>query len=399
MIPPPAFAPHPMATVALIGANGHGRWHRRAIGRLHESGRLRLVGLCDVRPIEPAPGAEVPDGVRLFTDHQEMLRAVRPDVAVICTPPHTHLAIATDALRAGCDILLEKPPVLSLVEHHGLAAVLDETGRACQVGFQALGSAALACLVDAIGAGRLGTVTAIGVSGSWQRDDAYYQRSPWAGRRSLNGRPVLDGAVANPFAHALMQGLAIAWASTEKRDPQLLEMERYRARPIEVDDTACLRLTLASGLPVTLAVTLCGEAFIAGEITVDGTAGRAVLEYPTDRLQLPGEPEPREVPGRMSLLENLLDHRADRSVPLVAPLSTTEPFTAVLAAVQAAPEPARIGESWLTVSGVAPGRQVTVVGVNEAIQRAVRHRALFSELSVPWAAAPYRAQIGDGTGL
>jgi len=423
-----------MTTVALIGANGHGLWHRRAIAPLHESGRLRLVGLCDVRPIESAPGAPVPEGTRLFDDYRELLAAVRPDVAVICTPPHTHLDIAVDALRAGCDILLEKPPVLSLAGHHQLAAVLDETGRACQVGFQALGSAALARLVAEIEAGRLGTVTAIGVAGSWQRDDAYYQRSPWAGRRSLGGRPVLDGALANPFAHALMQSLAIARASTDKWEPQAIEVELYRTRPIEVDDTACLRLTLASGLPITVAVTLCGEDFIAGEITVEGTgdagtggtpsggagsggassggagsggapgggaesAGcRAVLQYPTDRLRLPGEPEWREVPGRVSLLENLLDHRADRSVPLVAPLSTTEPFTAVLAAIQAAPEPARIAGRWLAVSGVAPARHVRVVGVNDVIRRAVREGALFSELSVPWATAPYRALIRDGTG-
>jgi predicted dehydrogenase len=387
-----------MLAVALIGANGHGRWHRRTIAPLHESGRLRLVGLCDVRPIEPAPGAPIPEGVRLFTDHRELLRAARPDVAVICTPPHTHLDIATDALRAGCDVLLEKPPVLSLAEHHRLAAVLGETGRACQVGFQALGSAALARLRAAIEAGQLGTVTAIGVAGSWQRDDAYYQRSPWAGRRTLNGRPVLDGAVANPFAHALMQILAIARASTEKAQLCTAEIERYRARPIEVDDTACLRVTLASGLTATLAVTLCGEDFIAGEITVDGTAGQAVLEYPTDRLRLPGEPELDEVPGRVSLLENLLDHRADRSVPLLAPLSTTESFTAVLEAVEAAPEPARIDEPWVTVSGEAPARHLTVVGVNEAIRRAVRHRALFCELSLPWATAPYRVQFDEGTG-
>jgi predicted dehydrogenase len=387
-----------MPTVALIGANGHGLWHRRAITPLHESGRLRLVGLCDVRPIEPAPGAPIPEGARLFTDHRELLPAVRPDVAVICTPPHTHLDIASDALRAGCDVLLEKPPVLSLAEHRRLAAVLAETGRSCQVGFQALGSAALARLTAAIEAGRLGTVTAIGVCGSWQRDDAYYQRSPWAGRRTLGGRPVLDGAVANPFAHALMQILAIAQASTDKAQVCIVEVERYRVRPIEVDDTACLRVTFASGLTATLAVTLCGEDFIAGEITVDGTAGASVLEYPTDRLRLPGELELSEVPGRVSLLENLLDHRADRSVPLLAPLSTTEPFTAVLEAVQAAPEPTRIDERWLAYSGATPARHVTVAGVNEAIRRAVRHRALFSELSLPWAAAPYRVQLGEGTG-
>jgi predicted dehydrogenase len=377
-----------MLKLALIGANGHGIWHRRAIAPLHESGRVRLVGLCDVRPIEAAPGAPVPDGTRLFADHRELLAATRPDIAVICTPPHTHLAIATDALRAGCDLLLEKPPVRSLAEHHRLAQVLAETGLACQVGFQALGSPALVRLAEAIDAGLLGAVTAIGVAGSWQRDDAYYARSPWAGRRAVNGQPVLDGALANPFAHALMQALAIARASTDKWRPRTVDVERYRARPIEVDDTACLRVTLDSGLPLTVAVTLCGEGYIAGEVSVDGTAGRALLEYQTDRLQLPGDPEPRELSGRVSLLDNLLEHRTDRSVPLVAPLSTTEPFTAVLEAIQETPEPSPIGDEWLTSSGIGPARQVTVVGVNDAIRRAVEHRALFSELSVPWATRP-----------
>jgi predicted dehydrogenase len=379
--------------LVLIGANGHGKWHRRAVARLSGSGRLRLVGLCDPRPVESVPEAPVPAGARVFGDHRELLAATRPDVAIIATPPHTHRAIATDALRAGCDILLEKPPVLSLAEHHSLAGLLAETGRACQVGFQALGSAALARLVGAIGSGALGTVTAVGVCGSWQRDDAYWARSPWAGRRWLDGRPVLDGALANPFAHALMQALVIAQAGTDGPEPSCVEVERYRARPIEVDDTACLRVTLEPGLLITAAVTLCGEDFIAGEVIVDGTAGRAVLEYPTDRLQLPGEPAPREVPGRVDLLENLLDHRADPTLPLIAPLSTTEPFTAVLAAVQAGPPPTRIGEDRLAVSGTGPARRVTVAGINHAIRRAVRDRALFSELSVPWATAPHRVRL------
>ncbi len=383
-----------MRTVVLIGANGHGLSHRRAIRPLHEAGKLRLAGLCDVRPVESTPDAPIPEDARVFSDHREMLATLHPDVVIVCTPPHTHLSIATDALRAGSDVLLEKPPVLSLAEHRDLAAVLDETGLACQVGFQALGSAALARLVQAIGAGQLGAITAIGVAGSWQRDDAYYARSPWAGRRSVDGRPVLDGALANPFAHALMQTLAIARAGTAGWWPRRVEVERYRVRPIEVDDTACLRLTLDSGVPVTIAVTLCGEDFIAGEVTVDGTTGQAILEYPTDRLRLPGEAALSCVSGRVSLLENLLDHRADRSVPLVAPLPATEAFTAVLEVIQAAPTPARIEPAWLETRGEPPARNVTVVGVNDTIRRGVRHRALFSELSVPWATAPYQGVTG-----
>ena len=102
----------------------------------------------------------------------------RPDVVIICTPPHTHLDLATDVLRAGCDILLEKPPVLSLAEHTELMSVAAETGRIVQVGFQALGSRALTRLLDAVRSGAVGEVTGVAAVGSWRRSDAYYSAAP-----------------------------------------------------------------------------------------------------------------------------------------------------------------------------------------------------------------------------
>ncbi|MDG4819158.1 Gfo/Idh/MocA family oxidoreductase [Micromonospora sp. WMMD956] len=381
--------------VAVIGANGHGRWHRRVIAPLHEAGRLRLVALVDVRPIEPEPAAALPADAAVFTDHAEMLAAAKPDVVVVCTPPHTHLPIARDVLAAGADVLLEKPPVLSMAEHRLLAAALAETGRACQVGFQALGSAALAELTAAVAAGRLGTVTGIATVAAWQRSDGYYARAPWAGRRTLDGRPVLDGALANPLAHAVMQCLAVAEAVTGAPvRPATIELERYRVRPIEVDDTAALRVVPRAGPPIVAAVTLAGEDFVAGEVLVTGSAGRAVLEYPTDRLLLPGDDAPREVPGRRGLLENLLAHRADPAgTPLIAPLARTAPFTAVLEAVQAAPEPTLLGGDLVTATGRGPDRVLTVRGVNAALRAAAGSGALLSELGVPWAVPPVRTEL------
>ena len=153
-------------SVALIGANGHGTWHRRQI--LSMPDHVRLAGLADVRPLTPP----APQGVPVFTDHRALLEAVRPDVVVICTPPHTHLPIALDAIAAGCDILLEKPPVASLAAHRTLLAALASAGVACQVGFQALGSRAWGRFRDALsGLGPLAGVTA---AASWKREDGYY---------------------------------------------------------------------------------------------------------------------------------------------------------------------------------------------------------------------------------
>jgi len=192
------------ATVALIGANGHGASHRRVIAQLQERGLVRLVGLCDIAPVEDPP----PD-VPVCRDHGELLAQCSPDLVVVCTPPHTHLPIASDALRQGSDVLLEKPPLLDAAEHHAMLRVLAETGRACQVGFQALASPALSELVDAVNAGRLGSLATVTAIGAWKRDDSYYSRGAWVGRTIVDGVRVLDGALANPFAHAVMQVLAI----------------------------------------------------------------------------------------------------------------------------------------------------------------------------------------------
>jgi predicted dehydrogenase len=355
-------------TVALIGANGHGGWHRRRIAELQAAGRVRLVALADLQPVE---GATVP----VYADHRDLLATARPDVVVICTPPHTHLGIALDVLDAGCDVLLEKPPVRTTAEHQALLAAVEASGRACQVGFQALGSTASAILNAAIHDKVLGTVTGIAALASWRRDDGYYSRAQWAGRRSI------DGVLVNPLAHALMQGLVAASAAGAGA-PERVEVERYRTRPIEVDDTAFARITFGGGLRMTIAATLAGEDFIPGEVIVTGTAGRAELEYPTDRLALPGDTVRREIPGRTDLLTNLLDHRADPArVPLLVPLAATAGFTAVAEAVTA-PEPELVEAESV---GEGPARIQVIKGINAVIREVADTGRLPSESGVSWA--------------
>ena len=121
-----------------------------------------------------------------------------------------------------------------------------------------------------------------GPVGAWWRPDSYYRRAAWAGRRLLDGRPVVDGALVNPLAHALMQTLAIAGADRAPGTGRQLtvELERYRSRPIDVDDVAAILITSASGQRLMVAAGLASEAFIAGDITVTGTRGSATLQYP-----------------------------------------------------------------------------------------------------------------------
>jgi predicted dehydrogenase len=161
------------AAVVLAGAHGHGRWHLRNIDRLRRAGvPVRLAGVCDPRPPEGEELALIGD-VPVTTRLEDVLDAVRPDVTIVCTPLHTHVDLTLAAVAAGSHVLLEKPPTTTLVGYERVLAGVRSSGRACQVGFQSLGSTAIPHVRALIAAGAVGEIVGIGAAGAWQRDASY----------------------------------------------------------------------------------------------------------------------------------------------------------------------------------------------------------------------------------
>lgn len=56
--------------------------------------------------------------------------ACRPDAVLVCTPPATHVAIARQAVEAGCHVFVEKPMAHTSVE---VPALLDAAKRASRI--------------------------------------------------------------------------------------------------------------------------------------------------------------------------------------------------------------------------------------------------------------------------
>jgi predicted dehydrogenase len=358
--------------VVLVGAHGHGRGHLKQLAALAAAGRVRIAGVADIRPLDDEQRALAGDCVT-GTDAGRVIGEARPAVVVISTPMHTHADLAVLAFRAGAHVLLEKPPTPTLAEFDRLLAAQSQAGVACQVGFQAFGSRAFAELRRRIGAGELGAVRRIGFAGRWTRDESYYARAGWAGRRVLDGVPVMDGALTNPFAH----GVALALRLEGDNPVSRVEVEPYRAYPIEADDTASARIVTARGTPIVAAVTLCAETPREPVVVVEGSAGRAELYYTKDRL---GE----HTFDRVGLLENLLDHIADPGVALLAPLARTRSFMQVVEAIRTGPAAKPVDERFQRIVGEPPSRRRIIIGVDDAITRAVGAGVLFSELPVRW---------------
>ncbi|GAB3212880.1 Gfo/Idh/MocA family protein [Marinactinospora thermotolerans] len=371
--------------VVLAGAHGHGRWHLDNLRRLAAAGRIRLVGVCDPVPVTRADLAGLGEPEQ-STDLGELVRRTGAAVTVLVTPIHTHLDLARTALAAGSHVLLEKPPTATLAEYRLLRAEVARSGLACQVGFQSLGSDAPEAARALAASGAVGDILGVGAAGAWVRTSAYYARAPWAGRRRMDGVDVVDGALTNPFAHAVATALALAGA--ERSVAGGVELELFHAHEIDADDTSCLRLRAPGGYPVTVAVTLCARSRHDPYVSINGTRGRVRLYYTLDEvhLEIPGAGPRVSTHPRTDLLENLLDHLAD-GTPLLVPLERTEGFMTVLEAVRTAPDPRPIPATAQEVATGPDGVGRVVTGVEGLVARSAYTGRLFSELGVPWAAS------------
>ncbi|WLQ33129.1 Gfo/Idh/MocA family oxidoreductase [Streptomyces castrisilvae] len=374
--------------IVLAGARGHGRQHLANIRRLQHQGLVRLAGICELTPLDASEldafAGELPEQ---SVDFGTLLDSTGARAAVICTPIQTHTDLALTAAGRGVHLLLEKPPAATRADFDRILAGVRDAGIACQVGFQSFGSHAVPAIRELVRTGAIGTVRGYGAAGAWVRDDAYYRRAPWAGRRRLGGTDVVDGVLTNPLAHAVATALELAGTTTAE-DVASIDTELFRAHDIEADDTSCVRVTTTSGPPVTAAVTLCAEQ--AGEpyVIVHGDRGRITFWYKQDRVlvQRAGHGPLETVHGRTDLLENLVDHLV-RDTPLLVPPRNTGAFMEVVEAVRTAPEPRALPSgAWHTAAVPGSGATRRVVrGIDALVASGAETLALFSELGAPWA--------------
>ncbi|NUW36925.1 PmoA family protein [Nonomuraea sp. SMC257] len=360
--------------VVLAGTRGFGAHYLERLRHLRDV--VELAGVCDTAP--PEPGALDGLGEPEFSpDLPELVKRTGARIAILATPIPTHAELTLAALAAGAHVLVEKPTAATLADFERMERAAAEAGLACQVGFQSLGSAAIPAVREMIASGVIGRVTGIGVGGAWPRPASYFTRSPWAGRRRLDGVDVVDGALTNPFAHALATALAVA-GTEERGTVEAVETELFHANAIESDDTSAIRVRTVDGPPIVAAVTLCAAGRDEPYVVVHGERGRIRLTYTLDEVQVNDGPVRRF--GRTDLLRNLVAH-VGSGEPLLVPIARTGAFMEVMEAIRLAPDPLPISADHLDRSGEG----VVLPGVAGLVDASADRLALFSELGASWA--------------
>ncbi len=114
--------------MAVIGVGHLGKEHARILAGLAE---VELVGVADVNP-EQAQAVARRHNTRAFQDYWPLLNLV--DAACIVVPTSHHLPVASEFLRRGVPLLVEKPLALDPGEADTLVQLAQANGAILQVG-------------------------------------------------------------------------------------------------------------------------------------------------------------------------------------------------------------------------------------------------------------------------
>lgn len=119
-----------MHSILIIGCGSIGERHLRCF---QKTGRCEL-GVCDANAsLLQEVGARY--SVPTFPDLKSALNAKHWDALVICTPAHTHLAIAREGAAHGAALLIEKPLAVTLDEVDQTRNALAASGRFSAVAY------------------------------------------------------------------------------------------------------------------------------------------------------------------------------------------------------------------------------------------------------------------------
>jgi len=123
--------------VAIVGCGRIADAHVEEIAKL-PAGRAAVVACCDRELLlaeQLAVRYEVP---RHYDRYHEMLDRERPDVVHVTTPPHSHRALAGEAIDGGAHVYVEKPFAVDTVEARDLIAHAERRDRKLTVGWSSL---------------------------------------------------------------------------------------------------------------------------------------------------------------------------------------------------------------------------------------------------------------------
>lgn len=125
---------------------------------------VEIKYFCDIIPERAEKAVEEYGCGTAVVDYHDVLKDPDVDAVSVCTPNNVHAQIAMDALRAGKDVLCEKPAARTYSEALEMQKVQHETGKILNIGVVNRFNDSVNRIKEYIDQGKLGTVHHVYVS-------------------------------------------------------------------------------------------------------------------------------------------------------------------------------------------------------------------------------------------
>ncbi len=110
--------------VAVVGYGGMGGWHA---DRIREMEKFELAGVWDIDPGQLENARE--EGINTYDSFEDVLADEDVRLVVVATWNDAHKPLCIGAMRAGKNVISEKPVTLSVADLDEMTAVAHETGK------------------------------------------------------------------------------------------------------------------------------------------------------------------------------------------------------------------------------------------------------------------------------
>ncbi|MGB9678370.1 MAG: Gfo/Idh/MocA family protein [Thermoanaerobacteraceae bacterium] len=381
------------AKVGLIGIGGFGRTHLNMIEKL-TGDYIDFRAFSEVNYEKNKKKIETLklNGINHYVNYEEMLEKENLlDFIIISTPIYTHKDIAFEVIKRGFNVLLEKPPAVTIQDIDALIEISKSKRKLCAVNFQQTSGKAFIKLLNYIKSGRLGVIKRITGVGIWSRDETYYQRTSWAGKITDKGNYILDGSLNNSLAHLLNNTLLLAEEfGKDNGIPFNITAELYHGNKIESEDTACLRILTQGNIEVLFYSTLCSFNDELPYIVIEGTKGTAYWDY-NNLVKIKFYEGHEEIINfcQEDLIEKVylnLINAIFENEKLYCPIENTRNFVlATNGAFESSNIIYTIDDKYIDVYKKGDKNTTVIKNIKNIIDRAAKDKMLFSELNVPWA--------------
>lgn len=240
--------------------------------------KAELMGCADINSARAHAFAEK-HGIRAYETLEDMLSDAEVDVVCICTPNGTHAELAIKVLRAGKNVILEKPMAINTKECDEIIAEAEKSEGKIMVISQMRTAPDIIKARELVQSGALGKIILCDLHMKYYRDPSYYKDS-WHGTLKMDG----GGALINQGIHGvdIIQYIVGPVANTKS-------FVKTQIHDIQAEDTVVSAIEFENGAIGIIEATTSVNPGYDREIKIHGSRGTIeICQTCIERLVIDG---------------------------------------------------------------------------------------------------------------